>query len=266
MNILVLGRGLLGSHLAKLYPHIPVLTHAECDITNPHQIDRVIHQYNPEVIVNSAGIVPRHVKYPSNMDVLKINAQGPRLLANACDEYGCKLIQISSDCVYSGQRGQYTEVDIPNPTDLYGMSKYLGEVTEYPHLVIRTSFVGFPDIAGRGLLQWAFQQTKITGYDSVYWNGLTAVELSRQLIETIIPKGITHLIHLYGETLSKYQVLEQAKEIFGWAYELIPESSSASTCHAGNRTLASEMEDFQVKKPFKQMLQEMKNLWTINEP
>lgn len=261
MNIVVIGRGLLGSHIAKLYPDIPVLSHAECDITNPLQIDRVIHQYKPEVIVNCAGIIHKHPKAESVMDVLRTNAQGPRLLAAACDEYGCKLVQISTDCVYSGHKGNYSEVDIPNPSDLYGMSKLLGEVTEYPHLVVRTSFVGFPDEAGRGLLAWASKQTKIMGYDSVYWNGLTTVELAKILFEKIIPRSFSHLIHVYGETVSKYQLLEQVKEVYGWNYELVEESSVENTPHQLNRTLVSEMDEFHSEKTFNQMLVEMKALY-----
>ncbi len=265
MITIVLGRGLLGSHIAKLYPHIPVLSHSECDITNPLQLDRVIHQYKPEVIINATGIVNKHPKASHPLEILKVNAQGPKLLANACDEYGCKLVQISTDCVYSGHKGHYSEIDIPNPTDIYGMSKYLGEVTEYPHLVIRTSFVGFPDVSGRGLLHWASQQSTITGYDSVYWNGLTAGELARVLFETVIPKGLTHLIHLHGEIISKYQLLEQAKEVFGWDYELLSEVSTSPTPHELDRTLTSEIPEIQTTKSFKTQLEEMRALWSTSE-
>jgi len=263
MHVIVLGNGLLGSHIKRLYPQITVLSHQECDILYPLQIDRVLHTYKPDVVINTTGIVPKHPKISDSLYTLKVNSQGPKLLASACDEFGCKLVQISTNCVYSGQKGNYSEIDIPNPNDLYGMSKYLGEVTEYPHLVIRTSFVGFPDVGKRGLLHWASQQSKILGYDGFYWNGLTATEFARVLIEQIIPRGLTHLIHVHGEILTKYQLLEQAKEVFKWNYTLLQESAEVSEPHQANFTLTSEMDELFIKTPFKEQLQEMKKLWEV---
>jgi len=265
-NILVLGKGLLGSHIAKLYPDVPVLSRAECDITSPFDIDAVLRHYKPEVVVNCAGIVRQSAKVPDTMKLFQTNAQAPHLLQAACDEMNCKLVQVSTDCVFQGVRGNYCEIDIPFPSDLYGMSKYLGEITEYPHLTLRSSFVGFPDPPGRGLLGWASMQTgQITGYDKLTWNGLTALELARMIIDVAIPRGLSNLIHISGfETLNKYDMLVQAKEVFGWPYDVVKESDTVeeAKCHAGNMTLTSEISDLlTVNKTFKQMLQEMKTAW-----
>lgn len=262
MNVLVLGTGLLGSHIAKLYPEVPVLSHKDCDITNPFDIYAVTTHYKPDVVINCAGIVPRSNQYDDTMTVLKTNAQGPLLLQTACDEIDCRLIQISTDCVFSGRRGSYCEIDIPDPNSIYGISKYLGEVREYPHLTIRTSFIGLPDEPQRGLLAWASHQQEIVGFDSYLWNGLTATELARMLFEKIIPRQFTNIIHVYGqETLSKYDMLVQAKEVFGWNVDIKKESDLGDIDkHDINRTLSSELADLCVKKSFRQMLLEMKTL------
>ena len=110
-SVIVLGRGLLGSHIQALYPNVPVISHADCDITDPFDVDAVLRKYMPEVIVNCAGIVPANTQSNDTMQILSTNSRGPKLLQNACDDYGMKLIQISSDCVFSGIKGDYTEVD-----------------------------------------------------------------------------------------------------------------------------------------------------------
>jgi dTDP-4-dehydrorhamnose reductase len=94
----------------------------ECDITQPFDIDAVLRHHKPDVVINCAGIVTQSPNANDVMNLFKVNAQGPKLLQAACDEVDCRLIQISTDCVYSGTRGNYCEIDIPNPTTLYGMS------------------------------------------------------------------------------------------------------------------------------------------------
>ena len=264
-EIIVIGAGLLGSHIAKVYD-LPVLSHEDIDITEPFDIDAVLVKYRPNVVINAAGIVPKSPVYMDVMQTLKVNAQGPKLLASACDEWGSRLVQISTNCVYSGNKGGYDEVEIPNPPDLYAMSKYLGEVTEYPHLTVRTSFVGYPDPKGRGLLAWAAQQSQVVGYDKYMWNGLTATELARVLMEVVIPLKLSNIIHLFGPTLSKYDLLQQAKEVYQWSYHLVKESDVEENPHQKNMTLMSELPDIQTKKSFQQQLEEMRELWRIPTP
>jgi dTDP-4-dehydrorhamnose reductase len=259
-STIVLGKGLLGSHIEKLYPQVPVISHADCDITDPFDIDAVLRKYSPEVVVNCAGIVPKNPAMSDTMQVLSTNARGPKLLQNACDEYGIKVIQISTDCVFSGIKGGYTEVDIPNPPSLYGMSKYLGEVTEYPHLTIRTSFVGFPDISRRGLLHWLHTSNEVIGYDKQFWSGLTTLELAKILFEVVIPMNLSNILHLHGERISKYTLLETIKEVYGWTITITPESSLTGEPHAEDRSLVSELPEIQSKKTFKQQVEEMKEL------
>jgi dTDP-4-dehydrorhamnose reductase len=264
MNIVVLGKGLLGSHISKLYPNIPVLSHAECDITSPFDIHAILTHYKPDVLINCAGVVPKSSQAHDTMQLFRTNSQGPHLLQAACDEFNCQLIQISTDCVFSGAVGGYCEIDIPKPDTMYGMSKYLGEITEYPHLTIRTSFVGYPDINMRGLLGWASTQKEIVGYDLYQWNGLTTTEFARILIEEIVPRHLSNTIHVYGkETTNKYQMLVDAKNVFGWDYSITRESEivSEDNKHIKNMTLTSEIPDFCSDKPFVQMLEEMKELW-----
>lgn len=254
MELLVFGDGLLGSAFKN---HGVVLSHEDCDITSRFDIDAVLTKYKPKVVVNCAGIVPK--AETDIITTLRVNSQAPKLIAAACDEIDARLVQISTDCVFSGNGGKYLEVATPDPDTTYGFSKYLGEITEFPHLTVRTSFIGFPDVKGRGLLAWAAQQKVITGYDKVLWNGLTVNELVKVLIETVIPMELSNVIHLYGETVSKYDILKEFKFLYGFDYQLIKESEVEENTHVSDKTLTSMLPEIQTTKTFKEMMQEMKD-------
>lgn len=260
--ILLLGRdGLFGQHFTKKYPDIIALGRAECDITSAALIFDIIKQYSPSVIINAAGIVPKSPAIHDPLKVLATNSLAVKKMAQICSLYGCRLINLSTNDVFSGSLGHYRETDFVSPTDLYGMSKALGEITEFPHLTVRSSFVGFPDNKGRGLLAWVHSNTRVIGYDRFMWNGLTAVELATILMEKIVPDASrTGLIHVHGPTLSKYDVLVQAKEVFGWDVEILKESEVVNMPHITDKTLHTEYGVISLK-PFSQQLKEMYELW-----
>lgn len=256
-SVLILGDGLLGSQFKKY--GIPVISREDCDITDPFDVDAVFTKYRPQVVLNCAGVVPRSPDHSDVVRLFKTNALGPRILANACDSRGIRLISLSSDCAFSGRKGNYSEIETPDTNELYGLSKAVGEIVEFPHLTVRTSFIGFPDVKGRGLLAWASQQKVITGYDKVLWNGLTVNELVKLLIETVIPMELSNVIHLYGETVSKYDILKEFKLLYGFDYQLIKESEVEENPHISDKTLSSMLPEIQTKLSFREMMQEMKN-------
>lgn len=261
MKTLVLGAGgLLGSHLVKAYDAVGV-SRTECNILSPLDLTHVIERYHPDVVINCAGVVPRSPFYQDSFHTYQINSLAPHFISKACDSYGARLIHISTDCVFSGMSGHYTEDEVPNPPDTYGMSKYLGEITYLPHLTIRTSFVGLPDPTKRGLLHWAQGERRMYGYDRVWWNGLTTIELGRIIFEEILRHNVTGLLHLYGETLTKYDLLIQAKEVFDFPGEVLPESKYVHLPRKINKTLDSVRGFTQTTKSFKQQLEEMRDLW-----
>lgn len=259
MSVVVLGTtGLLGSTLATHF-NVQAVSHAKCDITDPVSIAAMFGQYHPTTVINCAGIVPKAVETAGIMQTFAVNALGPKLLQKACEEANARLIHISTDCIFSGTFGNYDEESIPNPPDIYGLSKYLGEVAE-PHLTVRTSFIGLPDAGTRGLLAWAQKHDVLVGYDRVYWNGLTTLELGKIIFKKLIPEGTTGLVHLYGERVTKYELLLKAAEVFGWNKTIIRESDvdNIETKHAGDRTLASLYPQYQTDKSLIQQLYEMK--------
>ncbi|MCG3055850.1 sugar nucleotide-binding protein, partial [Escherichia coli] len=130
--------------------------------------------------------------------------------------YQGKLIHISTDCVFLGDKGNYTESDAPDGTSIYAQSKQLGEIISDKHLTVRTSIIG-PELKtdGIGLFLWFMKQTgKIKGYKRALWNRVTTIELAKA-IEVFIQQDVTGLYHLATEPkISKFDLLQLMKEVF----------------------------------------------------
>lgn len=186
------------------------LTLDASDSHSVHHFISFIGVYKPDVIINCIGLLVKDCNdYPEN--ATRINWAFPHLIAKACDNVNAKLIHISTDCVFNGNNGPYNEWSETNELSNYGKTKALGEVKNYPHLTLRTSIIGpDPDINGTGLMNWVMKQTgEISGYVCTMWNGITTLEMAKQ-IERIITRldklsGIYHLTT--DEPVSKYELL-----------------------------------------------------------
>ncbi|HLB48907.1 MAG TPA: SDR family oxidoreductase [Anaerolineales bacterium] len=177
------------------------------------------HLYcTPDIVVNCAGIIKQQGNAKADVTYIRVNSLAPHLLAEQCDRVGARLIQLSTDCVFSGRRGGYSEADLPDPVDFYGRSKLAGEVTQAPHLTIRTSFIGFERFhnLGHSLLDWFIRQKgEIKGYTRAMWSGLTSLELAHVILALIQRPDVTGLIHITSEKISKYDLLCLAQSVFG---------------------------------------------------
>ena len=186
------------------------------DVTNRDAVADVVHRVHPEIIINCIGILIKCSKeHPDN--AILINAYFPHLLKRLSDEVGAKLIHISTDCVFSGKKGNYTEDDFRDADDVYGRSKALGEIINDKDLTIRTSIIG-PELKenGEGLFHWFMHQCgEINGFRTAIWGGVTTLELAKA-IDFSLDNGIVGLIHLSnGVGISKFDLLNLFKEIWG---------------------------------------------------
>lgn len=186
------------------------------DVTNRDAVADVVHRVHPEIIINCVGILIKGSReHPDN--AILINAYFPHLLKRLSDEVGAKLIHISTDCVFSGKKGNYTEDDFRDADDVYGRSKALGEIINDKDLTIRTSIIG-PElkINGEGLFHWFMHQHgEVNGFRTAIWGGVTTLELAKA-IDFSLDNGIVGLIHLSnGLGISKFDLLNLFKEIWG---------------------------------------------------
>lgn len=185
------------------------------DVTDRNAVAEVVRRTNPEIILNCVGVLIKGSKeHPDN--AILINAYFPHLLKKLADETGAKLIHISTDCVFSGKRGNYAEDDFRDADDVYGRSKALGEVTNVKDLTIRTSIIG-PELKkeGEGLFHWFMtQHGKINGFKTAIWGGVTTLELAKA-VDWAIVRNKTGLVQLSnGIGISKYDLLNLFKEIW----------------------------------------------------
>ena len=185
------------------------------DVTDRNAVAEVVRQTNPEIILNCVGVLIKGAKeHPDN--AILINAYFPHLLKKLADETGAKLIHISTDCVFSGKRGNYAEDDFRDADDVYGRSKALGEVANVKDLTIRTSIIG-PELKkeGEGLFHWFMtQHGKINGFKTAIWGGVTTLELAKA-VDWAIVRNKTGLVQLSnGIGISKYDLLNLFKEIW----------------------------------------------------
>lgn len=186
------------------------------DATDSKRIEEIINTLKPDIIINCIGILnERATNNP--LLALQLNSLLPHQLAKFAERYKGKLIHISTDCVFSGSKGDYTENDVPDGKSLYSQSKGWGEINSDKHLTIRTSIIG-PELKkdGIGLFLWFMNQTgNIKGYEKVLWNGVTTLELAKTT-EEMIKNDVTGIYHLGLETkISKYALLKLIQKVFG---------------------------------------------------
>lgn len=211
------------SYRTKLHDNTIIL-----DIKNKSKLEDTIKNINPDYIVNCIGILINGSE-SNNENAVFINAYLPHYLKLIASEIDAKLIQISTDCVFSGEKGEYIEIDEKDGRDLYSKTKALGEINDNVNLTIRTSIIG-PELKpnGEGLFHWFMKQTnKINGYQKAIWSGVTTLELSKA-IKWAIEENITGLYHITNEkSINKYELLNLLKKEVGKNIEIIPVSGKA---------------------------------------
>lgn len=185
------------------------------DVTDKTKLEHFINTEKPDILVNCIGILLRGSKEdPSN--AIYLNSYLPHQLSKILRLNGGKLIHVSTDCVFSGEKGNYIETDFKDARDTYGLSKALGEVENDHDLTMRTSIVG-PELKekGEGLFQWFLSQNgSINGYTMMIWGGVTTLELAKA-IDSAIDQNITGLIHITNnQPISKFEIVSLFKEIW----------------------------------------------------
>jgi dTDP-4-dehydrorhamnose reductase len=195
------------------------------------RIRDILERVAPDAVVNAAGIVKQRDEAKQAVPSIRVNALFPHQLAELCAERGIRVLQISTDCVFSGRRGSYTEDDLPDPVDLYGRTKLLGELDRPGCLTLRTSIIGWQLSAFTGLLSWFALQRgrRIKGYRKAIYSGFSTSVLSR-LIGDIIDRyrDLQGLYHVASAPINKYDLLVRMRDALGWKDMAIdPEDSFA---------------------------------------
>ena len=182
-------------------------------------VRKAIETVEPDVVVNCIGIVKQRDEAKQAIPSIQVNALFPHQLSELCLERDARLVQISTDCVFSGLRGAYTEVDIPDPVDLYGRTKLLGELNRPNCLTLRTSIIGWQLNTFSSLLSWFSQQRgqRIKGYQKAIYSGFSTRVLAGLISDLIETRpDLTGLYQVASEPISKYDLLVALREKLGW--------------------------------------------------
>lgn len=185
------------------------------DATDKLAVESYIQKIKPDILVNCVGILIKgSLQNPAN--AIYLNSFLPHNLAKILSEINGKLIHISTDCVFSGEKGRYSETDFKDARDTYGLSKALGEVEYDNHLTLRTSIIG-PELKenGEGLFDWFMRQKgNVKGYSKAMWSGVTTLELAK-VISLVISHNLSGIYHVTdSQPISKYELLKIIKEKF----------------------------------------------------
>ena len=210
-------------------PLDPTRTIGGLDLTRDDDLGRLFEAVAPTVVVNAAGLVKQRPDGADDVAAIAVNALLPHRLAARCRAAGARLIHISTDCVFSGRRGGYAEDDPPDPVDLYGRSKWLGEVTAPGCLTLRLSLVGRELGTRHGLVEWFLGQVAggagaVPGYPRAVFSGVTTDVAARLLVSLIEEQpSLGGLFHVAAAPVTKRAFLEMLASAVGADVAVVPD-------------------------------------------
>jgi dTDP-4-dehydrorhamnose reductase len=193
------------------------------DADNFDTVVRAFAAIRPDIVINCIGLIKQLWIASDPLSAITVNSQLPHRISLVCRTTGARLIHLSTDCVFNGEKGNYKESDPSNAEDLYGRTKYLGEVT-YPHCVtIRTSIIGHELKGFQGLIEWFLRQESVKGYTNAIFSGFPTIELSHIIGDFIIPNDrLKGVYHISSQPVSKYELLKLVADRYSKDIDIEP--------------------------------------------
>ena len=208
-------------------PEIAERLLTDVDVESHDALVKVFGQVEPNVVINCIGLIKHLPGADDPLLALPINTLFPHRLARLCETVATRLIHISTDCVFNGQKGGYTEEDPVDAQDLYGLSKYLGEVGTPHSVTLRTSIIGHELRSTNGLIGWFLEQEgECRGFTRAVFSGLPTVVLARMVRDLVRPDAKLHgLYHVAAEPISKFDLLQLVADVYDKSIEIIPDDT-----------------------------------------
>jgi dTDP-4-dehydrorhamnose reductase len=200
------------------------------DVRDEARLSAAISDFGPDVAINCVGIVKQRPDAKSPIPSIEINSLYPHKLLALCADRGTRLLHFSTDCVFSGRTGGYRETDPPDPVDLYGHTKLLGELQDPPGLTLRTSIIGLELARKAGLIEWFLaQRGKIRGFRRAVYTGFTTREMGRIVRRLLEEHDDLHGVwHVASAPINKYTLLlELARKLRRSDVEIAPDDAFA---------------------------------------
>jgi len=197
------------------------------DVENQDTLMKAFCQVRPQVVINCVGLIKQLAEAGDPLRSIPVNALLPHRLARLCAVSSARLVHISTDCVFSGEKGGYTELDPSDARDLYGQSKYLGEINDPGSITLRTSIIGHALNSSNGLIDWFLgQQGQCRGFTKAVFSGLPTVVLAQIIGDVIIPDSELHgMYHIASDPIAKFDLLKLVAGVYGKSIEIVPDDS-----------------------------------------
>jgi dTDP-4-dehydrorhamnose reductase len=197
------------------------------DVRSLELLTEVMADIRPDAVINAVGIVKQRPMSRESIPSLEINALLPHRLAVLCRAASTRLVHLSTDCVFSGRSGSYQENAPSDAEDLYGKTKYLGEVHDSTCLTLRTSIIGYELSRKNSLIEWFMaQRGTVKGFTKALYTGFTTLEMSRIIEKLLVEHPGAHgLYHVSSDPISKYDLLALFCEKLKKEIEIIPDDS-----------------------------------------
>lgn len=196
----------------------------QLDVLDEDALISLLDRERPAAVINCIGLVKQLASAADPLITLPINAIFPHRLARICSLIGARLVHISTDCVFSGAKGNYTEDDVTDAQDLYGRSKLLGELVDYDHAVtLRTSIIGRELYSAHSLVEWFLSQRgAVKGYAKAVFSGLPTAELAAVIRDVVLPrKDLAGLYHISARPICKLDLLHLLARHYGKRIEIL---------------------------------------------
>ena len=197
------------------------------DVHNLSTVEIAIRETKPDVIINCVGLIKQKMGTTNSVEAIQLNSLFPHQLAEICHKSNIRFIHFSTDCVFQGTSGIKRLSDTPNATDLYGLSKLLGEVSTWRCLTLRTSIVGRQLFGSESLFEWAISQrgTVVNGYKNAIYTGLTTNRLS-QIIKKVIEDfpELSGIHQVASSPISKFELISKLNDHLKLNLRIKPET------------------------------------------
>lgn len=234
------------------------------DVLKDGDLEVVFKKIKPDVVINCVGIIKQLSESYDPLIAIPVNSLLPHRLARLCSLSNSRLIHMSTDCVFSGKKGGYVEGDQPDAIDLYGLSKFLGEV-DYPGCItMRTSIIGRELSSTNSLIDWFLSQSScVKGYTKAIFSGLPTNEMANIIRDYVIPNPtLRGLYHVSVDPISKFDLLTLVSDVYGKALDIIPDGL-ISIDRSLNSDKFCKATGYK-PKPWPQLIEEMHQFGTIN--
>ncbi|MEZ9365539.1 MULTISPECIES: dTDP-4-dehydrorhamnose reductase family protein [unclassified Vibrio] len=198
----------------KLLPNI--------DVKDFKTLERAVLAVKPDVVINCIGLIKQHDVSKQHVEAIEVNALLPHKIAQLCDSIQARLVHFSTDCVFDGAAGNYSETDLPTATDLYGKSKCLGEVDYGKHITLRTSIIGHELKSSVSLIDWFLsQEGSVRGFSKAVFSGLPTAYVAKVLADYVLPdSSLSGLYQLSVDPIDKHSLISKVAHVYNKQIEI----------------------------------------------